>query len=421
MEKQNLITNIIRKELITALGCTEPIAIAYASSIVSKQLGGMPDSFDVNVSGDIIKNVKGVIVPNTGGQKGIKPAVIAGALSAKPEARLEILNELSTDQISRVKGIVNESSVKISKKQGEHNLYIEVVGFLGENYAKAIIENKHTNVTHISKNDKIVFSSDKAKNSKNDFTGYDQLSFDVIYDFIEKTDLADFEDLLQMQIEYNCRIAQIGLNEPYGLGIGKTLLKRDKSPENMAAAYAAAGSDARMSGCDSAVVINSGSGNQGLAVSLPIYIFGRETGSSQESIYRAMLLSNLISIYIKSKIGTLSAFCGAVSAGTAAGAGITYLKGGNRQKVSDTIINSLSNLSGVICDGAKPSCAYKIASGVQSGVLASELAMDGCVVENGDGIISSNVDKTVTAVSDIVKIGMQETDNAIIDIMIESE
>ena len=414
----HIYTSILESELIPAYGCTEPAAIAYAASTVRKHLGDIADSFDVSVSGNVIKNVQGVIVPNTNERKGIKTSVIAGSLAMRPEDKLEVLHSLTPEDINRIDDLLKTVEIKINHARGKAGLYIEIIGRKGEDKVRVIIDKKHTNLTLIEKNSEAIFEKDYIEIGENKTRlDYSVMSFDDIYDYIRNVDIQDVKQMLDAQITNNLDIAKIGLKGDYGLNIGKALLMKSETPEDKASAYAAAGSDTRMGGSDAPVVINSGSGNQGITVSLPVYVYGKETGADMDKIYRALLLSNLISIYIKSKIGVLSAFCGAVSAATAAGAGVTYLKNGSKRQIQDTINNSLANLSGVICDGAKASCAYKIASSVDSAILASELAMKGLVVEDGTGVIFNDVDKTIEAIGKIGKIGMEKTDEVILDIM----
>lgn len=414
----HIYTSILESELIPAYGCTEPAAIAYAASTVRKHLGDIADSFDVYVSGNVIKNVQGVIVPNTNERKGIKTSVIAGSLALRPEDKLEVLHSLTPEDINSIDDLLKTVEIKIDHARGKAGLYIEIIGRKGEDKVRVIIDKKHTNLTLIEKNRKVIFEKEYIEIGENNTRlDYSVMSFNDIYDYIKNVDIRDVKQMLDAQITNNLDIAKIGLKGDYGLNIGKALLMKSETAEDKASAYAAAGSDTRMGGSDAPVVINSGSGNQGITVSLPVYVYGKETGTDMEKIYRALLLSNLISIYIKSKIGVLSAFCGAVSAATAAGAGITYLKDGSERQIQDTINNSLANLSGVICDGAKASCAYKIASSVDSAILASELAMKGLVVEDGTGVIFNDVDKTIEAIGKIGKIGMEKTDEVILDIM----
>lgn len=412
---KNEYSDILRKELILALGCTEPIAVAYASALCKELIGGFPERIDITVSGNIVKNVKGVIVPNTGGKRGLEVAAIAGALSKKPKSKLEVLEYLEKDDIKCIDDYLSSTEITIQKTIGKNNLYIEVSEFSGNNTATVIIEDKHTHVTKMSLNGSLLHDDEVEKEediidlSFMDFKSICHSAFHETYD--------EIKELLDMQVENNFAIAEIGLQNDFGMCIGKTIHQKAQSSKDKAISYAAAGSDARMSGSTSPVVINSGSGNQGMTISIPIYVYGIHERIKEEKIDRALIFSNLIAIYIKSKIGSLSAFCGAVSAATAVAGAITYLRGGDTKMISDTIKNAVSNLPGVICDGAKPSCAYKIYSSLDSAFLASDLAMMNQVVEDGCGIIFEDIDKTLAAVGTIAKLGMKTTDEVIIDIM----
>lgn len=406
---------ILRKELILALGCTEPIAIAYASALARDQLDAFPKRIDIAVSGNIIKNVKGVIVPNTNGMRGIEVAAVAGALSEKPDSRLEVLEYISDENISRLESVIDNTDIRITQAKGKSNLYIEITEYSERNIAKVIIEDKHTHVTHISLNGKILHNG--VIEYEDQMIDYSFMSYQGIFDYAFYGDYEVVRDVIDRQIASNYEIAKIGLNENFGMNIGKTVLKGASNSKDKAIAYATAGSDARMSGSISPVVINSGSGNQGMTVSLPVYIYSMNECIEEEKMYRALVFANLISIYIKSKIGSLSAFCGAVSAATAVSGAITYLKGGNENAVSNSIKNALSNLPGVICDGAKPSCAYKIYSSLDSAFMASDLALAEQVAEDGCGIIFSDIEKTIAAVGEIGRNGMKITDEVIMDIM----
>ncbi|MFA5527765.1 MAG: L-serine ammonia-lyase, iron-sulfur-dependent, subunit alpha, partial [Peptostreptococcales bacterium] len=394
----------------------EPIAIAYASALLKKHLGEMPLKYDVEVSGNIIKNVKGVIVPNTNGLRGIEVAVIAGSLSSEPESKLEVLNYISREDMERIPELLKNTPIKIEQRKDKDNLYISVEGAYEQKRVKVTLEHKHTNITLIEKNGEIVFSSEEAYEELNN-ADYEKMSFNGLYDYADQGHIDSVKKHIKMQVNYNYEIACIGLENNYGMNIGKTLMNRATTIYEKACAYAAAGSDARMSGSTSPVVINSGSGNQGMTVAVPVYIYAKEMKCNKETMYRALILSNLVAIYIKSKIGTLSAFCGAVSAATGAGAAITYILTRDKKMVENTIKNALSNLTGVICDGAKPSCAYKVESSLHSAFLASELAIAGNVAEAG--IIFDDIEKTIDAVGKLGKEGMKCTDEVILNIMVD--
>lgn len=408
---------ILKKELLLALGCTEPIAIAYASALVKKHLCKMPTRMDIFVSGNIVKNVKGVVVPNTNGLRGIDVAAIAGLLSDNPDSELEVLEYVKENDIPLIPKMLEDIDINIFQKKGKDNLYIDVTGYNNNDRVRVVIEEKHTNVTLITKNNEVIRNA-KVIGSTYSSADYDFMSYNGLCDYAFNSDIKDAIEVIDLQINSNYSIAKIGLEKNYGMNIGKTVIKNANEPKDLAIAYAAAGSDARMSGSTSPVVINSGSGNQGMTISLPIYVYCIAKEIEKEKMYRALAFANLLSIYIKSKIGSLSAFCGAVSAATAVSGAITFLNNGNKKNIEDAIKNSLSNLPGVICDGAKPSCAYKIYSSLDSAFLASELALSGIVAEGGCGIISDDIEKTIAAIGKIGKEGMKNTDEVILDIMI---
>lgn len=406
---------ILKNELVLALGCTEPIAIAYATALVKKQLGQSPTKLEICVSGNIIKNVKDVIVPNTNGLKGIEVAMIAGMLSDRPDSKLEVLEYVNKKDIPLIPKMVEDMPIKIIQKKNKDNLYIDITGYFKDEKVRVVIEEKHTNVTLISKNDEVIME-EEAVSSHKGITNYTSMCYKGLCEYAFEGDIENVIPTLDMQIKKNHAIAEIGLKMDCGMNIGKSVIKSSKFSKDKAVAYAAAGSDARMSGSTSPVVINSGSGNQGMTISLPIYIYCINEYNEKKNMYRALVFANLLAIYIKSKIGSLSAFCGAVSAATAVSGAITYLRGGNASQIEDSIKNSLSNLSGVICDGAKPSCAYKIYSSLDSAFFAAELALNGTVAEGG--IISDDIEKTIASVGKLAKEGMKITDEVILDIMV---
>lgn len=413
---ENMYGDILKKELILALGCTEPIAIAYAAALTKDQLGVFPTRIEIRVSGNIIKNVKGVVVPNTNGLRGIKAAAIAGALSSKPESKLEVLEYVSASDIKRISDLIEKTAIEIIQEKDKNNLYLNITAYSEKDESQVIIEEKHTNVVLLTKNGKKIGdnTSSVRENGKVD---YSFMNYEGIYNYAFNGNIEPVIKTINRQIESNHEIAKIGLNENFGMNIGKTVMQGAKDSRGKAIAYAAAGSDARMSGSSSPVVINSGSGNQGMTISLPIYIYCKDREIEEDKMYRALVFANLISIYIKSKIGSLSAFCGAVSAATAVSGAITYLNDGKKEMIENSIKNALSNLPGVICDGAKPSCAYKIYSSLDSAFMASELSIKGLVAEDGCGIIFKDIDKTISAVGEIAKVGMRNTDEVILDIM----
>ena len=369
---------VLHEELIAALGCTEPIAIAYASAVARKELGILPEEISAVCSGNIIKNVKGVTVPNSGGQKGIKAAAILGAIGGDPDKKLEVLNSVTPEDIAKSKELEKTDYCKMGLAEGVSNLYIEIVAGAGDDRVRVEILDSHINIINIEKNGVQVFAKERTKGNDLDTDKFAFMTVDGILDFADSFDPGDLAELLEMQIDYNSRIAQEGIENPYGTNVGKRLL--DLYGDNVAVvakAMAVAGADARMSGSDLAVVINSGSGNQGITVSLPVIVYAHHLEVGKEKLYRALALSNLMSLYVKSGIGSLSAFCGAVSAGSASSAGITYLLGGTRQEIKDAVSNSLAIGSGMVCDGAKPSCAGKVALSVEGAMVGSQMALKG--------------------------------------------
>lgn len=424
--KTDFYCTVLREELIAASGCTEPIAIAYAAAVATAELGVFPEHIQVQASGNLIKNAMGVVIPNSGGMKGISAAAILGALSGQPSLKLEVLSTLTKDDIKRANELTKSSEFSaISFLESDNPLHVIItLTHEQDTVAVEILEN-HTNVVSVAKNGISVFSKEEPRgkpslslplNNKNSL-----FSVKDIITFGATTPLEQFEPLLRQQVDYNSTIAKEGLSAPYGAQVGKTLAAiAEDTVATRAKACAAAASDARMSGCTMPVVINSGSGNQGIVVSLPVIEYARFLEATTEELYRALAVSNLISIYIKQEIGRLSAYCGAVSAACGAGAGITFLFGGTEKEISDTITNTLANVSGIVCDGAKPSCAAKVASAVDAAILAHTLSMKGLQFSGGEGIVKDTVDATIVAVGQLAKDGMQQTDEEIISLMIDS-
>ena len=390
--------NILKQELVPALGCTEPIAIAYAAAKARQILGEFPDTVEMLLSGNIIKNVKGVTVPNSGGLKGIDVAAVLGIVGGNADKALEVLSEVTPNV---------------------DNLYITAKVIKGGHYASVTIEHQHTNITHIEKNGEVIL--DNPYKSDNITTvDKSKLAVKDILDFADQVKIEDVQPILDRQIKLNSAISQEGLDNNYGAQIGKTLMHVwGKSVTTRACARAAAGSDARMGGCSMPVVINSGSGNQGMTVSLPVIVFAEEWEVSHEKLCRSLVVSNLIAIHQKYYIGSLSAYCGAVSAACGAGAGITYMYGGTYQQVSLTIINTLGNVGGIVCDGAKPSCAAKIASSVDAALMAFQLSIQNKSFLPGEGIIKDDIEETIQSMGYIGRVGMRLTDTEILNVMID--
>ncbi len=410
---------ILKEELVMALGCTEPIALAYASAVARKELGVFPEKITAVCSGNIIKNVKGVTVPNSGNQKGIEVAVTLGALGGNPDRKLEVLTEITEDQIEASRKLVKLGFCNVKLAEGVANLYICIIAVSKDDVVKVEILDKHTNIVNIEKNDKKVLYKNYTLNKGKNMNKRSFMSIEGILDFTDAVKVEELSDLLDTQIRCNTLIAEEGLEKSYGVGTGKELLTIYGSDVAIRArAMAAAASDARMSGSDLAVVINSGSGNQGITVSIPVIEYAKELKCNKEQLYRALILSNLVAIYIKKDIGSLSAYCGAVSAGAGGSAGITYLMGGTRNQILNAVSNTLAIASGMICDGAKPSCAAKISVSVDTAIMASKMALSGNNYSGGEGIIMNDVEATLSNIGRLGRVGMKETDIEILNMMI---
>ena len=408
----------LEKELIPALGCTEPIAVAYAGAVAARALGCVPAKMSVAASGNIIKNVKGVIVPNSGGQKGIEVAAILGAMGGDPAKKLETLMTVTPEDIEKTRSLAGADYCTVDILPGVENLHIIVTAEAGDDSVTVEIAEAHTNIIGVIRNGEYI-QGGPYKPAFGDDMPADFMSIDGIIEFSELCNLDDVRPILDRQIECNSRIADEGLAGEYGAGVGRTLLRHyGNDVRNRAKARAAAGSDARMNGCEMPVVINSGSGNQGITVSLPVIEYAKELNLSQEKLYRALLISNFVAIHIKTGIGKLSAFCGAVSAASGSGAAITYMNGGSNRQIADTVVNTIANVAGMVCDGAKASCAAKIASSVDAAIMGHTMAMDGRVFMEGDGIVMDSPEKTINSVARMARVGMRETDEEILRIMV---
>ena len=412
---------ILEEELVPAMGCTEPIAIAYCAAIMKDTLGHLPEDIDIYVSGNILKNVKSVTVPNTGGLKGIDAACAIGVVAGNKEKKLEVISEVSQEQIKELKEYLDKNIIKVHHIDTESVLYIEIVGRYLDEYAKVIIKDAHTFVSLIEKNGEVLYKNEQKIDMYKTKTDKSVLSIKEIIDFVEVLNVKDVEKIFDRQIKYNMDIANVGINQNFGANIGKTILKHSDPNDVLQAckAYAAAGSDARMNGCDMPVVINSGSGNQGITASVPLVIYAKMKNKSQEDLYKALALSNLSTIHIKNSIGKLSAFCGVVIAGAGCSAGIAYLDSGKEEEIVHAIVNTLGIISGVVCDGAKSSCAAKIASGIEAAFIGYYMYKDGNQFYSGDGFIKKGVENTIKAVGTIARVGMCETDKEIIHIMLD--
>lgn len=411
---------ILHEELRPAMGCTEPIAIAYAASIARDTLGCLPDRVEIFVSGNILKNVKSVVVPNTNGLRGIKAAVSIGLVAGDRKLELECISNVTKEDRLACIDFINKDCISLNQSTSDFIFDIHLFIYKDNNTVEVRIVDNHINVVYLRKNDLVIIEREIFDAKKiSELTDRTILSVEEIYNFAEKVDLNFVKDLIEMQIESNMTIAQEGLKNHYGANIGKTLLATYPNDViTKAKAYAAAGSDARMNGCELPVIINSGSGNQGLTCSIPVIVYADELGVSYEKKIRALVLSNLLTTHIKTGIGRLSAYCGAVAAGCAAGAAISYLHGGDLKMISHTIVNSLAIVSGIICDGAKASCAAKIASSVDAGILGYKLYKEGNQFYAGDGIVVKGVENTIKSVGLLASEGMVETDKEIIKLML---
>lgn len=409
---------ILKEELITAMGCTEPIAISYAAARAREILDELPDRVVVRASGSIIKNVKSVIVPHTDGMKGIEAAAGAGIIYGKAEEKLEVLSAAKKEEIEALSSYLDQTDIKVEHLEEGHSFDLIVSVYKDYKQASVRIMDYHTNIVQMESNWELFYDEMTKEEEKRSDKG--ALSMERIWEFVQTVDIQDVKKVLDMQAECNMRIAKEGIRGNYGANIGKVLLELEgDSVRTRAKAMAAAGSDARMNGCELPVVINSGSGNQGITCSVPILVYGEELACDKEKIYRGLVLSNLIAIYIKTGIGTLSAYCGAVSAGAAAGAGIAYLCGGGYDEIKHTVVNALAIVSGMVCDGAKASCAAKIASSIDAGILGYYMFINNQQFYAGEGIVAKGIDQTIFNVGKLGSEGMKETNKKIIEMMIK--
>ena len=421
-KRYNAYINILKEELIPAMGCTEPIALAYAAAKAREVLGCLPDRVLVEASGSIIKNVKSVIVPNTNLLKGIPAAAAAGIVAGDPDRELEVISEVSDDKRDEMRAFLDNVKIAVEHVDFGHVFDLIVTEWKGDSFAKVRIADFHTNIVRIEKDGEVLFDRPlEEKEGEQPRTDRSLLDMEHIYDFANTVEIQDVKSLLDRQIQYNTAISEEGLLGDYGANIGSVLLRTYGNDIKVRAkAKAAAGSDARMNGCELPVIINSGSGNQGITVSVPVIEYAKELNAGKEKLYRALVLSNLTAIHQKSGIGTLSAFCGAVSAGAGAGAGIAYLIDGSLKAVSHTVVNALAIVSGIVCDGAKASCAAKIASSVDAGILGFEMYLNGQQFRGGDGIVVKGIENTIRNIARLGKEGMKGTNEEIISMMVEN-
>ena len=416
----SIYVQILKEELVMAMGCTEPIAISYACAKATQVLDHLPDRIVVKASGSIIKNVKSVIVPHTNGLKGIEVAAAAGALYGDADAKLEVLSSATREQIEELPEYVQNTNITVQHIEQGHVFDLEIHVYYEQEHASVRIVDTHTNIVQIEKNWQVIFE-DKTTSLELK-ADHSALIMKQIWDFSQTVDIDDVKEILDRQITCNMAIANEGIHNSYGANIGHVILNMDSDcVKTKAKAYAAAGSDARMNGCELPVVINSGSGNQGITCCVPVVVYANELDCTQEQLYRALVLSNLTAIYIKTGIGTLSAFCGAVSAGAAAGAGIAYLHNGTYKEIQHTIVNALAILSGTICDGAKASCAAKIASSIDAGIMGYYMYKNKQQFYAGDGIVAHSVDETIQNIGTLGSQGMLQTNDKIIEMMISCD
>lgn len=411
---------ILKEELLPAMGCTEPIAIAYAAAKAASVLGTRPEKLLVEVSGNIIKNVKSVVVPHTGGLRGIPAAAAAGAVAGDADAELEVISNVTPEEIKETNDYLKTADITVKHVDNGHIFDIIVTAFAGQDQSCVRIVDFHTNIVLISKNGDILLEREIEENTGDGLTDRSCLSIEGIVDFADSVDIEDVEEILGRQLKYNMAIAEEGLRGDYGANIGTVLLA--SHPEDITyrmRAYAAAASDARMNGCELPVVINSGSGNQGITCSVPVCIYARCNNKKHSEMFRGLVVSNLVTIHLKTGIGRLSAYCGAVSAGCGAGAGICYLQGGKTEAIAHVVVNALAIDSGIVCDGAKASCAAKIASAVDAGLMGVAMYNEGNQFFGGDGIVKKGVEKTIETIGKLARQGMKQTDEEIIRLMME--
>ena len=412
---------ILKEELRPAMGCTEPIAIAYAAAKARQVLGCMPEKLRLFVSGNIIKNVKSVVVPNTGGLHGMEAALCAGIVAGDAERELQVISSVPREKHAQIKEYLETADIQILPSESDLVFDIDLTVSAGAEEVRLRIVNHHTNIVLIRKNGETLLELPVSESSEDHLTDKSCLTVEKIVEFADVLDVEDVRDCVGMQVARNMEIAGEGLEGNWGANVGSVILKHQgNTVAKKACAWAAAGSDARMSGCEKPVIIVSGSGNQGITASVPVAVFAREIGATEEQLLRAVALSDLVTIHQKAGIGRLSAYCGAISAGCGAGAGIAYLQGGDTRAIAHTVVNAIAILSGTICDGAKPSCAAKIAAAVDAGILGYQMYLEGQQFYGGDGIVTKGVDNTVYNVGRLAREGMRETDRTILEIMLSN-
>lgn len=422
MEKELYQTyiRVLEQELVPAMGCTEPIAVAYAAAVAARELAELPQKVEIVVSSNIIKNVKSVIVPNTGGLHGLEAAAAAGVIAGDPDKKLLVISQVTPRQQEQIAEYLRQAQFTVKESQSGALFDIQITLENAGHKAMCRITGEHTNIVRIEGDGKTVFRREITGDRQEDSSDKAALTVENIVAFADCVDIDHVRPVLERQIRCNMEIAREGLENDYGARIGQVLLKtRGSDVVTRAKAWAAAASDARMGGCEKPVVINSGSGNQGITASIPVIIYAKELGATEEQLYRALVVSNLVTLHLKCGIGPLSAYCGAISAGCGAAAGVTYLYGGKFREIAHTVVNAIAINSGVICDGAKASCAAKIASAVEAGLLGMEMFRQGSQFYGGDGIVSKGVENTIDNVSRLASQGMRKTDAEIIKIMLK--
>ncbi|MDE6943285.1 MAG: L-serine ammonia-lyase, iron-sulfur-dependent, subunit alpha [Lachnospiraceae bacterium] len=422
IQKYQAFIDILRKELIPAVGCTEPTAIALVAARTRELLGCLPERVEVYVSGDIIKNAKSAVVPNTGGRCGIRTAVAAGVCAGMADRSLEVLSDVTDRQRQMIVEYLDSCSITVALSDDGHVFEIDVKAYARGSYARVKMQEEHTNIVYEEKDGEVLYDRGEQKQEKEEAL-YAMMNVADIVAFADALELTAVSDIIRRQIQYNGKIAEEGLRKDYGANIGKTLLALygEEDVRVRAKARAAAGSDARMSGSILPVIVVSGSGNQGITATVPVVEYAKAQGASEEMLIRAVALSDLFAIYLKHGMGKLSAFCGALCAGIGAACGIAYLKGGRETEIAHTIVNAVAVLSGMICDGAKPSCAAKIAAAVDSAIFGYEMYLNGQEFLSGDGIISENADKTIENIAHLGSVGLKQADWEILQMMLQNE
>lgn len=418
----NAYVAILEEELILATGCTEPIAIAYCAAMLRETLGGAPETILAEVSGNILKNVKSVVVPNTGGMKGVNAAVAAGVVAGRQDAELQVISDVSEAELQAIRNYAAQTPITTAYLEDTPcMLDIRLTGTRGADRAIVRIANNHTNIIHMEKNGEVLLDKPLVASAEDNLQDKSVLNLAEILEFADQVPLSRIEGVVGRQIDCNSAIAEEGLSGKWGAAVGCTLLSGSQDIRTEARAYAAAGSDARMSGCEMPVVIVSGSGNQGITASMPVVRYAKHLGVSREKLIRAVAVSDLITIHQKTGIGRLSAFCGAVSAGIGAAAGIAYLHDESYDVIAETVTTAMGMISGTVCDGAKPSCAAKIAAAVEAGLLSYAMARAGRRFHGGDGIVTRGVEGTIANIGVLAREGMRETDRVILNIMLGCE